>query len=76
MDEETVRCGMRGERVVEVEDEEDEYLDSVMDGNRTFVSPVGGADLDSAALAGGMGCGLARNGIFIGSSSSSPSESA
>ena len=46
---------MRGERVVEVEDEEDEYLDSVMDGNRTFVSPVGGADLDSAALAGGMG---------------------
>ena len=55
MDEETVRCGMRGERVVEVEDEEDEYLDSVMDGNRTFVSPVGGADLDSAALAGGMG---------------------
>lgn len=71
VDEERERWGTRGEWAVE--DEEDEYRDSVIDGNRTLLSfAAGGGPVTSFNFAGvAMGCGLARRGTSKGWSSSS-----
>ena len=70
-DDERERWGARGDWAVE--DEEDEYRDSVMDGNRTLLSfAAGGAVRTSFDFAGvAMGWGLARRGTSKGWSSSS-----
>ena len=59
--------------LLQVDEEEDEYLDSLIDGKRTLPS-VAGADLDPEGIAAATGCGLARNGRSNSSSSSSEEE--
>ena len=70
VEEERERWGARGDWTVV--DEEDEYRDSVMDGNRTLLSLAGvGAGVSVALNGVEMGCGLARSGTSKGCSSSS-----